>query len=106
MEALSISDAVQGVQQSFVSPSEQARRIKTAACVVLVSMFFHWGYQYWFEWTIFWNPNDTGNFYDDTYYYNLWDYLMHSEFSFEGGIGLVEVLNFFFRFQILSLIHI
>ena len=100
VEALSISDAVQGVQQSFVSPSEQARRIKTAACVVLVSMFFHWGYQYWFEWTIFWNPNDTGNFYDDSYYYNLWDYLMHSEFSFEGGIGLVEVLNFFFRFQI------
>jgi hypothetical protein len=25
---------------------------------------------------------------------------MHSEFSFEGGIGLVEMLNFFFRFQI------
>ena len=61
VETLSNSNAVQGVQQSFVSPSEQARRIKTAACVVLVSMFFHWGYQYWLEWTIFWNPNDTGN---------------------------------------------
>ena len=100
VETLSNSNAAQGVQQSFVSPSEQARRIKTAACVVLVSMFFHWGYQYWLEWTIFWNPNDTGNIYDDSYYYNLWDYLMHSEFSFGGGIGFVEMLNFFFRFQI------
>ena len=100
VETLSNSNAAQGVQQSFVSPSEQARRIKTAACVVLLSMFFHWGYQYWLEWTIFWNPNDTGNIYDDSYYYNLWDYLMHSEFSFEGGIGFVEMLNFFFRFQI------
>ena len=93
-------NAEQGLHQAFPIQSERDRRIKIASIVVLVSMFFHWGYQYWLEWTIFWNPNDTGNIYDPSYYYNLWDYLMYSEFSFEGGIGLVEVLNFFFRFQI------
>ena len=93
-------NAEQGLHQAFPIQSERDRRIKIASIVVLVSMFFHWGYQYWLEWTIFWNPNDTGNIYDDSYYYNLWDYLMNSEFSFEGGIGLVEMLNFFFRFQI------
>ena len=93
-------NAEQGLHQAFPIQSERDGRIKIASIVVLVSMFFHWGYQIWFEWTIFWNPNDTGNIYDLSYYYNLWDYLMYSEFSFEGGIGLVEVLNFFFRFQI------
>ncbi len=93
-------NAEQGLHQAFPIQSERDKRIKIASIVVLVSMFFHWGYQYWFEWTIFWNPNDTGNIYDDSYYYNLWDYLMHSEFSFAGGIGFVEMLNFFFRFQI------
>ena len=93
-------NAAQGLHQAFPIQSERDRRIKIASIVVLVSMFFHWGYQYWLEWTIFWNPNDTGNIYDPSYYYNLWDYLMYSEFSFEGGIGFVEMLNFFFRFQI------
>ena len=100
VETQPIPNAAQDVQQAFPNQSERERRIKMASIVVLVSMFFHWGYQYWLEWTIFWNPNDTGNIYDDSYYYNLWDYLMHSEFSFEGGIGFVEMLNFFFRFQI------
>ena len=93
-------NAGQGLHQDFPIQSERDRRIKITSIVVLVSMFFHWGYQYWLEWTIFWNPNDTGNIYDESYYYNLWDYLMHSEFSFGGGIGFVEMLNFFFRFQI------
>ena len=100
VETQPTQNAEQGLHQAFPIQSERDRRIKIASIVVLVSMFFHWGYQIWFEWTIFWNPNDTGNIYDDNYYYNLWDYVMYSEFSFEGGIGLVEVLNFFFRFQI------
>ncbi len=100
VETQPTQNAAQGLHQAFPIQSERDRRIKVASIVVLVSMFFHWGYQYWLEWTIFWNPNDTGNIYEDTYYYNLWDYLMHSEFSFEGGIGFVEMLNFFFRFQI------
>ena len=100
VETQPTQNAEQGLHQAFPIQSERDRRIKIASIVVLVSMFFHWGYQYWLEWTIFWNPNDTGNIYDPSYYYNLWDYLMYSEFSFEGGIGLVEVLNFFFRFQI------
>ena len=100
VETQPTQNAEQGLHQAFPIQSERDRRIKIASIVVLVSMFFHWGYQIWFEWTIFWNPNDTGNIYDSSYYYNLWDYLMYSEFSFEGGIGLVEVLNFFFRFQI------
>ena len=100
VETQPTQNAEQGLHQAFPIQSERDRRIKIASIVVLVSMFFHWGYQYWLEWTIFWNPNDTGNIYDLSYYYNLWDYLMYSEFSFEGGIGLVEVLNFFFRFQI------
>lgn len=100
VETQPIPNAAQDVQQAFPNQSERERRIKMASIVVLVSMFFHWGYQYWLEWTIFWNPNDTVNIYDDSNYYNLWDYLMHSEFSFEGGIGFVEMLNFFFRFQI------
>ena len=101
VETLSNSNAAQGVQQSFVSPSEQARRIKTAACVVLVSMFFHWGYQIWFEWTIFWGPDVfLSRGIDGSYHNNLWDFLEHGEFPFEGGIGFVEMLNFFFRFQI------
>ena len=100
VETQPTQNAEQGLHQAFPIQSERDRRIKIASIVVLVSMFFHWGYQYWLEWTIFWNPNDTGNIYDDNYYYNLWDFLMYSEFSFEGGIGLVEVLNFFFRFQI------
>ena len=100
VETQPTQNAEQGLHQAFPIQSERDRRIKIASIVVLVSMFFHWGYQYWLEWTIFWNPNDTGNIYDSSYYYNLWDYLMYSEFSFEGGIGLVEVLNFFFRFQI------
>ncbi len=100
VETQPIPNAAQDVQQAFLNQSERERRIKMASIVVLVSMFFHWGYQYWLEWTIFWNPNDTVNIYDDSNYYNLWDYLMHSEFSSEGGIGLVEVLNFFFRFEI------
>ena len=100
VETQPTQNAEQGLHQAFPIQSERDRRIKIASIVVLISMFFHWGYQYWLEWTIFWNPNDTGNIYDDSYYYNLWDYLMHSEFSFEGGIGFVEMLNFFFRFQI------
>ena len=100
VETQPTQNAEQGLHQAFPIQSERDRRIKIASIVVLVSMFFHWGYQYWLEWTIFWNPNETGNIYDSSYYYNLWDYLMYSEFSFEGGIGLVEVLNFFFRFQI------
>ena len=100
VETQPTQNAAQGLHQAFPIQSERDRRIKVASIVVVVSMFFHWGYQYWLEWTIFWNPNDMGNIYEDTYYYNLWDYLMHSEFSFEGGIGFVEMLNFFFRFQI------
>ncbi|MAR22921.1 MAG: hypothetical protein CMA49_03870 [Euryarchaeota archaeon] len=73
VETQPTQNAAQGLHQAFPIQSERDRRIKVASIVVLVSMFFHWGYQYWLEWTIFWNPNDTGNIYEDTYYYNLWD---------------------------------
>ena len=101
VETQPIPNAAQDVQQAFPISTERDRRIKTAAFVVLISMFLNWGYQYWFNWTISWGPDVfLSRGIDDNYHNNLWDYLMHSEFSFEGGIGLVEVLNFFFRFEI------
>ena len=101
VETQPIPNAAQDVQQAFPISTERDRRIKTAAFVVLISMFLNWGYQYWFNWTIFWGPDVfLSRGIDDNYHNNLWDYLTHSEFSFEGGIGLVEMLNFFFRFEI------
>ena len=101
VETQPIPNAAQDVQQAFPISTERDRRIKTAAFVVLISMFLNWGYQYWFNWTIFWGPDVfLSRGIDENYHNNLWDYLTHSEFSFEGGIGLVEMLNFFFRFEI------
>ncbi|DAC19543.1 MAG TPA: hypothetical protein D7H90_01975 [Candidatus Poseidoniales archaeon] len=101
VETQPIPNAAQDVQQAFPISTERDRRIKTAAFVVLISMFLNWGYQYWFNWTISWGPDVfLSRGIDDNYHNNLSDYLTHSEFSFEGGIGLVEVLNFFFRFEI------
>lgn len=94
-------NAAQGLHQAFHIQSERDGRIKIASIVVLVSMFFHWGYQIWFEWTIFWGPDVfLSRGIDGNHYNNIWDFYAHSEFSFEGGIGFVEMLNFFFRFQI------
>ena len=93
-------NAAQGFHQAFHIQSERDGRIKIASIVVLVSMFFHWGYQIWFEWTIFWGPDVfLSRGIDGNHYNNIWDFYAHSEFSFDGGIGFVEMLNFFFRFQ-------
>ena len=87
--------------QHFVVPSiDQTRRIKFASIALLVSMFFHWGYHYWLNWTVSLVPSGDGVGWDDGSHNALWEYLVHGEFSWEGGIGIVEILNFFFRFQI------
>ena len=87
--------------QHFVVPSiDQTRRIKFASIALLVSMFFHWGYHYWLNWTVSLVPSGDGVGWDDGSHNTLWEYLMHGEFAWEGGIGFVEILNFFFRFQI------
>ena len=87
--------------QHFVVPSiDQTRRIKFASIALLVSMFFHWGYHYWLNWTVSLVPSGDGVGWDDGSHNALWEYLVHGEFAWEGGIGIVEILNFFFRFQI------
>ena len=87
--------------QHFVVPSiDQTRRIKFASIALLVSMFFHWGYHYWLNWTVSLVPSGDGVGWDDGSHNALWEYLAHGEFAWEGGIGIVEILNFFFRFQI------
>ena len=72
-------NAAQGLHQAFPIHSERDRRIKIASIVVLVSMFFHWGYQIWFEWTIFWGPDVfLSRGIDGNHYNNIWDFYAHS----------------------------
>ena len=88
------------VQHVVVSSDDQTRRIKFASVVLLVSMFFQWGYHYWLNWTLSSVSSRDGEGWDDGSHNTLWDYLMYGDFAWEGGIGFVEILNFFFRFQI------
>ena len=112
VETQPTQNAAQGLHQAFPIQSERDRRIKIASIVVLVSMFFQWGYHYWLNWTINLVSSNDGEGWDDGYHNALWEYMVHGEFASEGGIGFFEILNFFFRFQIwgdvadLSLIHI
>ena len=89
-----------GLQHIASTKPEQTRRIQLASVVLFVSMFFNWGYQYWLKWTIDWPENGDGAGWDDGYHDNLWNYIVYGDFASEGGIGFVEMLNFFFRFQI------
>ena len=54
--------------------------------------------------TLSFAPTDNQNGYcagwDDGYHTNLWNYIVRGDFASEGGIGFVEMLNFFYRFQI------
>ena len=88
------------IQHIVVSSIDQTRRIQFASIALLVSMFFQWGYHYWLNWTISLVSSRDGEGWDDGYHNALWEYLAHGEFAWEGGIGFVEILNFFFRFQI------
>ena len=88
------------IQNIVVSSIDQTKRIQFASIALLVSMFFQWGYQYWLNWTISLVSSRDGEGWDDGYHNALWEYLVHGEFAWEGGIGFVEILNFFFRFQI------
>ena len=89
-----------GIQHIAKATPEQTKRIQLASVVLFVSMFFNWGYQYWLKWTIDWPENGDGAGWDDGSHTNLWNYIVHGDFASEGGIGFVEMLNFFFRFQI------
>lgn len=88
------------IQHIFPSSILQTKRIQFASIVLFVSMFFQWGYHYWLNWTLSSVSSRDGEGWDDGYHNELWDYLMYGEFAWEGGIGFVEILNFFFRFQI------
>lgn len=88
------------IQHTAKTTPEQTKRIQLASVVLFISMFFNWGYQYWLKWTIDWPENRDGAGWDDGYHTNLWDYIVHGDFASEGGIGFVEILNFFYRFQI------
>ena len=88
------------LHRNVVSTPEQTRRIQVASIVLFVSMFFNWGYQYWIKWTVDWPPYRDGEGWDDGSHNTLWEYLVRGEFASEGGPGFVEMLNFFFRFQI------
>ena len=87
-------------QQVVVSSILQKKRIQFASIVLFVSMFFQWGYHYWLNWTLSSVSSRDGEGWDDGSHNTLWDYLMYGDFAWEGGIGFVEILNFFFRFQI------
>ncbi|MAH30144.1 MAG: hypothetical protein CL959_05645 [Euryarchaeota archaeon] len=87
-------------QQVAVSSILQKKRIQFASIALLVSMFFQWGYHYWLNWTLSSVSSRDGEGWDDGSHNTLWDYLMYGDFAWEGGIGFVEILNFFFRFQI------
>ena len=89
-----------GHQPIAMTKPEQTRRIQLASVVLLFSMFFNWGYQYWLKWTIDWPEYADGLRWDDGSHTNLWNYIVRGDFASEGGIGFVEMLNFFFRFQI------
>ena len=88
------------IQHTAKTISEQTKRIQLASVVLFISMFFNWGYQYWLKWAIDWPENGDGAGWDDGSHTNLWNYIVHGDFASEGGVGFVEMLNFFYRFQI------
>ena len=88
------------IQHTAKTMPEQTKRIQLASVVLFISMFFNWGYQYWLKWTIDWPEGGDGAGWDDGSHTNLWNYIVHGDFASEGGIGFVEILNFFYRFQI------
>ncbi len=87
-------------EQIVFSSILQKKRIQFASIALFVSMFFQWGYHYWLNWTLSLISSREGEGWDDGSHNALWDYLMYGDFAWEGGIGFVEILNFFFRFQI------
>ena len=88
------------IQHIFPSSILQTKRIQFASIALFVSMFFQWGYHYWLNWTLSSVSSRDGEGWDDGSHNTLWEYLMYGDFAWEGGIGFVEILNFFFRFQI------
>ena len=88
------------IQHNFPSLILQTKRIQFASIALFVSMFFQWGYHYWLNWTLSSVSSRDGEGWDDGSHNTLWEYLMYGDFAWEGGIGFVEILNFFFRFQI------
>ncbi len=88
------------IQHTAKTMPEQSQRILLTSVALFISMFFNWGYQYWLKWTVDWPENGDGGGWDDGSHTNLWNYIVHGDFASEGGIGLVEMLNFFHRFQI------
>ena len=90
------------IQQIFPSSILRTKRIQFASIAFFVSMLFQWGYHYWLNWTLSSVSSRDGEGWDDGSHNALWDYLMYGDFAWEGGIGFVEILNFFFRFQIWS----
>ena len=88
------------IQHTAKTMPEQTQRILLTSVVFFISMFFNWGYQYWLKWTVDWPENGDGAGWDDGSHTNLWNYIVHGDFASEGGIGFVELLNFFDRFQI------
>ena len=88
------------IQHIFPSSILQTKRIQFASIALFVSMFFQWGYHYWLNWTLSSVSSRDGEGWDDGSHNTLWEFLMYGDFAWEGGIGFVEILNFFFRFQI------
>ena len=88
------------IQRIFPSSILQTKRIQFASIALFVSMFFQWGYHYWLNWTLSSVSSRDGEGWDDGSHNTLWEYLVYGDFAWEGGIGFVEILNFFFRFQI------
>ena len=82
---------------SLENNKEQVARLKLTTAIFSISMFLNWGYQFWLSWFLNRAYNQDGEGWDDGSHNNLWDYIMTSDFAWEGGIGFVELLNFFFH---------
>ena len=97
------SASVPGIQHTTVSTPEQTRRIQLASIVVFVSMFFNWGYNFWFRWIIdrpYFQDNHGWIGWNEVDNANLVDYIWYNDFVWEGGSGFVEILDLFNRISI------
>ena len=103
VDPLTNSASVPSIQHTTVSTPEQTRRIQLASIVVFVSMFFNWGYNFWFRWIIdrpYFQDNHGWIGWNEVDNANLVDYIWYNDFVWEGGSGFVEILDLFNRISI------